>query len=174
MLRSIALLLLMFMLVACGSESTDTDTSANDTDNNVTTSSETTTESSETENDEASDGESIISISGAEEFIFEQELSFGCAEDLIHIQTFSQAPKFDLYLPASVETGTYDLADFDSNSETSYVEGQAVLSISGKISEGDFTFYFQNSDGQLEITSMPSDVGELKLSDITWHRGDFK
>lgn len=162
MIRSISLMLLFVMLTACGTADT-TDTTASDADDTAVATSETVTET----DDADTDGETVVRISGAEDFVFEQDLTFGCVEDRIHIQTFSQSPKLDLYLPASIEEGTYQLADYDANSDPIYVEGQAVLAISGETnSDGERDFYFQNNEGQLDIQSMPSDTGEFFVATL--------
>ena len=85
------------------------------------------------EEKKASNETSVVRISGAENFEFEQKVVFGCVNDLIHIQTFTQSPKFSLYLPADVTPGTYELADFNANSNVSYVPGKAVVAVSGKM-----------------------------------------
>jgi|GEM_PF-3286060 len=173
--RSAVLVLLVFVLVACGADDANTDTTIDDTDDTVVENTDSTTETDDTDTEDETEqnaqGETVVTISGAEEFTFEQDIKFGCVEDLIHIQTFTQSPKFDLYLPASIEAGTYALADFDANSAVSYVEGEAVLSISGNLVPGSGSgygsFYFQNSEGQLVIESMPAAAGEYFAATIS-------
>lgn len=114
---------------------------------------------------------STIKISGNEDFSFEQQLRFGCKDDMIHIQTMTQAPKFNLYLPAGISAGEYSLADFDANSSQSYVDGKAVVAISGERVKGSGSaygkFYSKKSTGTVKVTKKPVAAGETFAAEIS-------
>lgn len=113
---------------------------------------------------------SVIKVSGAENFTFEKEAKFGCRDNLINIMTMTQSPKFQIYLPANAGEGTFELADFDANRKSNYVDGKAVVSVSGNFVKGSGNFYgklyFTNSKGTVTVKNSPSKAGEIFEAEV--------
>lgn len=107
---------------------------------------------------------SSVRISGDQNFVFEHKIVFSCVKDTLSLTTFTQSPKFELYLPANITEGTYPLADYDANRDVPHLAGKAVVAISGKMVPGSGSgygkFYFKNNTGQLVIKTMPNALGE--------------
>lgn len=149
---------LVFLLTAC-------DTTA---DNNAD---EITGIEVESQNDDiALDDNAIefsLEVTGEETFNFDQAPVFLCRDNEFIITTFSQSPKFDMYLASDIETGTYPLADFNSSAEQSHIDGSAVVSIVGEMEDGTSDFYFVDNQGELVIEVIPSAPGEQFVANLT-------
>jgi hypothetical protein len=175
MLRYLSMAVLMFALMlgltACGG------TEAEDANTNDTAATEEANtdadDSTDADNDvpevadEGDEGTFVLSVTGAETLEWEEDLVVGCVEDLFSIQTFTMSPKLDVYMPANIQPGTYPLAQFDANSEISYVEGSVVVAITGDFNEGRGDFYFMNPSGEFIIEAMPTAAGERFAGSFT-------
>lgn len=108
---------------------------------------------------------SLIKVSGAENFTFKNEPKFSCRDDVIHVMTMTAAPKFQMYLSSKVGVGDLALADYDANRSSNYVEGKAVVALSGNFVKGSGSaygkFYFTNSKGQVSIKKVPTEKGDV-------------
>ena len=179
MLRYLALLMVMVvMLAACGSSSDTEDAPADDTADETVEETVQTEDDTPQEDTPQEDEPFVLTVTGAETFEFEADPLYSCVNDQIQITTFTQSPKLDIYLPSSIEPGTYALADFDSSAETSYVDGMAVIAVTGEVISGSGStygsFYFTNGTGELVIESVPSELGERFVAtfDVTLENGD--
>ncbi|MEL6407543.1 MAG: hypothetical protein AAFR81_24435 [Chloroflexota bacterium] len=167
MLRTLLFAVLMFVLVACGNAETDTPADAESSDDTAVTTTENDTDTDTEESTDDMDADApllTLSVTGNETFEFEAEnLTFGCVEDEFTVTTPTASPNVSIYLPSSIEAGTYPLADFDPNVETSYVEGSAVVAIRGEFVAGSGsafgTSYFVNNAGELVIENVPAEPG---------------
>ena len=172
MLRFLLIFVMALSLAACGGSSDEGDDAATTGDDDTTTTTSTDAATDEVDTEDASEAETdfVLTVSGAENFEFEEAVRFSCVEDTMTVTSFTQAPKLDIYLPSSVQPGTYTLADFDPNSEQSYVEGAAVVGFSGEVVSGSGStygdFYFQNSSGELVITEVPAAIGERFVAEL--------
>jgi len=168
--RLIVVLVLLVSLAACGTDDGEV------VENTPVAEQETATDDADSASaDDASDeaGETfLLTLSGDETLTFDDNPSFGCVRDLAAFQTFTQSPKVEIYLPSDVEPGTYDLADFDANREPLYVEGAAVVAVTGDVSARDEDgavrgrFYFQNSTGTLTLEAIPTDLDERFIASV--------
>ena len=172
--RLIVVLVLLVSLAACGTDSAPDDGDVAE-DTPVAEQDTTTDDADSADTDEASDEEGetfLLTLSGDETLTFDDNPSFGCVRDLASFQTFTQSPKVEIYLPSDVEPGTYDLADFDANREPRYVEGAAVVTVTGDVSARDEDgatrgrFYFQNSTGTLTLEAMPTALDERFIASV--------
>jgi hypothetical protein len=113
---------------------------------------------------------SVLSVTGAESMDFDYAPRFSCIRDKATILTMTQSPRFAMYFPASVEPGTYELAEYDANADPAYVEGKAVVTFTGAVQRGSGStygnFYFKPVEGQVIIESMPSARGEYFVADL--------
>ena len=108
---------------------------------------------------------STLTLSGNEIPDFKFDPRFSCVNDQIFIQTMSHSPKFDLYLPATIQPGTYSLARYDASSDPVYRDNQAVVAFTGPFEPGSGRsrgrFYFIPVDGSVEIEQIPRAEGEF-------------
>jgi len=160
--RTLMMMLVALFLAACGgSAETDTNTDEGSNDAEVA---ETTTDDADEEEADDAEPSFILSVTGAETFDFEGTPIFGCAEDEISLQTFTQSPKLTISLPANIQPGTFPLADYDANASPSYIEDLAVIHINGEVSSNPGStrgkLYFINAQGELIIDTVPSAPGE--------------
>ena len=112
----------------------------------------------------------MIKVSGAENFTFEYEPKFACRDNVIHVMTMTASPKFEMYLSSKAGEGTFELADYDANRSNKYVDGKAIVAVSGKFVKGSGSaygkFYFLNSKGQVTVKKAPSKKGEAFIANV--------
>ena len=109
----------------------------------------------------------MFSLEERKQFIedtFKNEPKFSCREGVIHVMTMTAAPKFQLYLSSKAGESTLELADYDANRSSNFVEGKAVVALSGNFVKGSGSaygkFYFKDSKGQVTVEKVPSEKGE--------------
>lgn len=160
----LSVILLSFLLVACS-----------DSDAPPTETAPAATEGSTRSNDPVAASGDIspswtLTVTGAETLDLDIEPRFGCSDEQVHVLTMSQSPRFDLYLPAAIEPGTYPLARFDPNVQPSFVAGHGVVSLTGAIVRGSGrsygTFYSIPEAGEITIERMPSEAGDFFSAEL--------
>lgn len=154
--QSIIILILLCLLTACGSSNESADNSQQNNKNS--------TKSQSSSKRKSNTAKSLIKVSGAENFTFKNEPKFTCRDDVIHVMTMTNAPKFELYLSSKTSEGTLELVDYDANERFNSDEGKAILALSGNFVKGSGSsygdFYFTNSKGQVTVLKMPTEKGE--------------
>jgi len=168
--RLIIILILFCFLTACGGS----DENAENTQQNTKS-----TETSQTSG-KSNASKSLIKVSGAENFTFKNEPKFSCREGVIYVMTMTNSPKFELYLSSKAGESTLELADYDANQTRKYVDGKAVVALSGNFVKGSGSsygkFYFKNSKGQVTVNKFPTKKGEDFKAEVkaTLHSSDGK
>ena len=113
----------------------------------------------------SSTSKSLIKVSGAENFTFKNQPKFSCRDDVIYVMTMTASPKFELYLSSKANEDTLELADYDANRSSNYVQGKAVVALSGNFVKGSGSsygkFYFMNSKGKVTVNNVPTKKGEI-------------
>lgn len=174
--RVLILLLLVTVLAACGGDSDDDSSSDTDTDDGAVATEEVADDNVEEEAADAGDGTFVLSVSGDQSFEFEGNPVLGCVEDTMSLQTMTQSPKIFVILPSTVTPGTYPLADYDANADPNYVEGSAVVHITGEFGTGSSSnrgeFYFQDAAGELIIETVPAAPGEQFVASLSGELSD--
>jgi len=168
--RLIVILILFCFLTACGGSDNNAENKQQKTKN---------TEKSQTSG-KSNSSKSLIKVSGAENFTFKNEPIFSCREGVIYVMTMTASPKFEMYLSSKEGEGTLELSDYDANRTSKYVEGKAVVALSGNFVKGSGSsygkFYFKNSKGKITVKQVPTKKGETFKAEVkaTLHSSDGK
>lgn len=111
-----------------------------------------------------------LSVTGAETMELDYTLRFSCVRDTVSILTMTQSPRFTMFLPSTIEAGSYALADYDANADPKYVENKAVVTFTGAVQRGSGStygnVYFKSVDGELIIERMPEGRGDRFVADL--------
>ncbi|MFK8012204.1 MAG: hypothetical protein AB8B80_09205 [Marinicellaceae bacterium] len=154
-MNQITIILMLFcFLTACGGSDESAQNTQQKTKNTANSDS----------SSKSKTAKSFIKVSGAENFTFTNEPKFTCREGVVHVMTMTTAPKFQLYLSSKAGNGALELADYDANRSSNYVEGKSVVALSGNFVKGSGSaygkFYYTNSKGQVTVEKIPAQRGE--------------